>query len=148
LGWKEEKVCMEAGIPLLLEPSIKAALDIDWSDNELKDEAIKSLTEQLDALRGWLEKRLPEELKKPPLKEHIKTLQQIRAQDLEPDPNGGGERIREGVAEERRISVEDPQMRHGRKNKNKLINGYKQHIAADLDRELVLAAAVTPRQST
>jgi len=144
LGWKEQRVCAEAGIPLLLAPSIKAALDIDWSDEEQKDGAIKLLTKQLDALQSWLEKRLAEELKKPPLKEHVATLEQIRNQDLEPDPKGGGERIREGVAHERRVSIEDPEMRHGRKNKNKLINGYKQHVAADLDRELILAAAVTP----
>ena len=144
LGWKEEKVCTEAGIPLLLEPSIKAALDIDWTNDKQKDDAIKVLTEQLDSLHGWLEKRLPEEMKNPPLKEHVATLEQLRSQDLEPDPNGGGERIREGVAKERRVSVEDPEMRHGRKNKNKLFNGYKQHVAADLDRNLILAAAVTP----
>jgi hypothetical protein len=144
LKWDEEKVCTEAGIPLLLEPSIKAALDIDWTDEERRSEALKLLTEQLDSLQSWLAKRLPEEIGKPPLKEHVATLEQIRKQDLEPDPGGGGERIREGVAKERRVSIEDPQMRHGRKNKNKLFNGYKQHIAGDLDRELVLAAAVTP----
>lgn len=144
LGWKEQRVCTEAGIPLLLASSIKAALDIDWSDEEQKNGAIKLLTEQLDALHSWLEKRLTEELKKPPLQEHVATLEQIRNQDLEPDPKGGGERIRPSVAHERRVSIEDPEMRHGRKNKNKLINGYKQHIAADLDRELILAAAVTP----
>src|SRR5690606_7663153 len=38
LGWKEERVCTAAGIPLLNEPSIKAALDIDWTDAEQKDE--------------------------------------------------------------------------------------------------------------
>ncbi len=144
LGWKEQRVCAEAGIPLLLEPSIKAALDIDWSDDQQKNEAIKLLTEQLESLQSWLEMRLAEELKKPPLMEHVATLEQIRNQDLEPDPKGGGERIREGVAHERRVSIEDPEMRHGRKNKNKLINGYKQHVAADLDRKLILAAAVTP----
>lgn len=32
LGWKPEKVCREAGIPLLLETSVKKALDIDWND--------------------------------------------------------------------------------------------------------------------
>jgi Transposase DDE domain len=144
LKWEERRVCKEAEIPLLLKPSIKAALDIDWTDDEQKGEAIKVLTEQLDSLQSWLEKRLPEELIKPPLKEHVATLGQIRKQDLEPDPGGGGHRIREGVAPERRVSLEDPQMRHGRKNKNKLINGYKQHIAGDLDRELILAAAVTP----
>jgi len=144
LGWNEERVCTTAGIPLLNEPSIKAALDIDWTDAEQKDEAIKTLTSQLDSLQGWLETQLPEELKKPPLKEHLETLEQLRKQDLEPDPKGGGERIREGVAKERRVSVEDPEMRHGRKNKNKLFNGYKQHIAADLDSDLILSAAVTP----
>ncbi len=144
LSWKEEKVCTEAGIPLLLEPSIKAGLDVDWSDDEQKDEAIKLLTQQLNSLQRWLEQRLPQELSKPPLRERVATLEQIRKQDLEPDPNGGGERIREGVAEERRVSIEDPEMRHGRKNKNKLFNGYKQHVAGDLDRELILSAAVTP----
>jgi hypothetical protein len=35
-------------------------------------------------------------------------------------------------------------MRHGRKSKSKRFDGYKQHLAADLDRDLILAAAVTP----
>ena len=144
LGWEEERLCTEAGIPLLLAKSVKAALDIDWSDAGQKDEAIKTLTAQLDSLQRWLEKKLPEELKKPPLKEHVATLEQIRTQDLEPDPDGGGQRIREGVAEDRRISIEDREMRHGRKSKSKLFNGYKQHVAADLDRRLILAAAITP----
>lgn len=144
LGVKEDKVCTLAGIPLLLEPSIKAALDIDWNNEEQKNEAITTLATQLDSLQNWLEKRLPRESSEPPLKGHLDTMAQIRKQDLEPDPDGGGVRIREGVAEERRISIEDPEMRHGRKSKHKLINGYKQHIAADLDRELIFSAAITP----
>src|SRR5262245_59568592 len=35
-------------------------------------------------------------------------------------------------------------MRHGRKSKTKLFNGYKRHIATDLDEGLVLACAVLP----
>jgi hypothetical protein len=38
------------------------------------------------------------------------------------------------VAAERRVSIEDPEMRHGRKSKSKRFNGYKRHIATDLDR--------------
>ena len=53
-------------------------------------------------------------------------------------------RIRHGVAAERRVSVEDGDMRHGRKSKSKRFNGYKRHIAADLDTELILARAITP----
>ena len=77
-------------------------------------------------------------------RQHVETLVQIRTQDLEPDPRGGGPRIREGVAEDRRVSIEDPEMRHGRKSKSKRFNGFKRHIAADVDRGLILACAITP----
>lgn len=65
-------------------------------------------------------------------------------QDLEPDPGGGGVKIREGVALDRRVSVEDREMRHGRKSKLKRFDGYKRHIATDLDTDLILAGAITP----
>ncbi len=84
------------------------------------------------------------ELKKPPLKDELETLAQLMDQDLEPDPGGGGEKIREGVAADRRVSVEDREMRHGRKSKTKRFNGYKRHIATDLDSGLILAGAITP----
>jgi DDE family transposase/transposase-like protein DUF772 len=144
LGWTEEKVCRQAGIPLLVESSIKRALDIDWNDAVEKTEAIKIFARQLDALQAWIARQLPEEMAKPPLKEHVETLVQIRTQDLEPDPQGGGARIRAGVAEDRRISIEDKEMRHGRKSKSKRFNGFKRHIAADVDRGLILACAITP----
>jgi len=35
-------------------------------------------------------------------------------------------------------------MRHGRKSKSRRFNGYKRHIAADLDSDLILACALTP----
>src|SRR6266568_3331580 len=90
LGWTSERVAREAGIPLLLETSVKRALDIEWSDPLAKAGALDTLVEQLDSLDAWLRKRLPEELAEPPLKEHFDTLVQIRTQDLEPDPDGGG----------------------------------------------------------
>src|SRR5437762_1870121 len=144
LGWKEETVCREAGIPLLLESSIKRGLDIDWNDVVEKTAAIKTFTRQLDALQLWLERQCPNEIAKPPLKEQVDALMQIRTQDLEPDPQGGGSRIREGVAEDRRVSIADREMRHGRKSKSKRFNGFKRHIAADADRGLILACAITP----
>jgi hypothetical protein len=45
-------VCVRAGIPLLLESSIKRALDIDWNDAGAKAEAIRTFSRQLDALQG------------------------------------------------------------------------------------------------
>jgi Transposase DDE domain/Transposase domain (DUF772) len=146
LGWTADRVAREAGIPLLLESSVKRALDIEWGEPEAKANALNTLVKQLDDLDAWLRKRLPAQVGKPPLKQHVDTLVQIRTQDLEPDPDGGGgkARIREGVAADRRVSVEDADMRHGRKSKTKLFNGYKRHIATDLDTDLIVACAVTP----
>ena len=144
LGWTAEEVGRQAGIPLLLESSIKRALDIDWNDAVEKADAIKTLTRQLDALQSWIARHLPTAMAQPPLKEQVAALVQIRTQDLEPDPQGGGSRIREGVAEGRRVSIVDQEMRHGRKSKSKRFNGFKRHIAADIDRGLILACAITP----
>ena len=54
--------------------------------------------------------------------------------------------LRQGVAEERRVSIEDPEMGHGRKSKSKSkrFNGYKQHIGTHVDADLALACAVAP----
>lgn len=145
LGWKVERVAKEAGIPVLLEASVKRGLDTEWSDPDAKAGALNTLVRQLDSLDTWLKQNLPDELGKPPLKDHVDTLAQIRSQDLEPDPSGGGgTRIRDGVAAERRVSVEDPDMRHGRKSRSKCFSGYKRHVAMDLDTNLILACAVTP----
>ena len=70
-------------------------------------------------------------------------LKQILGQNTEPDPEGGGLRIIDGVAEDRRVSIEDPDMRHGRKSKSKRFNGFKEHLAVDLGTDIILAAVVT-----
>ena len=146
LKWKEERVCREAGCPLLLASSIKAGLDLDWGDPDDKASAIPLLLEQLTSLEQWVSARLPEEINRPPLDEHLATLHQIIHQDLEPDPEGGGGRmkIKQEVAEDRRISIEDKEMRHGRKTKSQRFDGFKRHLAVDLDTLLVLAVAVLP----
>jgi len=144
LDWTRSDVCVEAGVPVLMESSVKKALDVDWNDPEQKAKALTVLTLELDALQSWLHDNLPAETADPPLKEHVETLEQLRAQDLEPDPKSGGSRIRKGVAPDRRPSIEDAEMRHGRKSKSKLFNGYKRHVAADVDDTLIYAAVAMP----
>lgn len=138
-----EDVCRKAGIPLLLETSIKKALDRDWSDSEQKAEAVDILARQVLSLERWLTNRLAQNINQPPLKDVLKVLRQLMEQDLEPDP-GGGMRIIKGVAKDRRISIKDGEMRHGRKSKSKRIDGYKRHVATDLDSKAIVACAVTP----
>ena len=139
-----EDVCRKAGIPLLLETSTKKALDRDWSDSEQKAEAVDILARQVLNLERWLTTHLAQNIDRPPLKDVQKVLRQLMEQDLEPDPGGGGMRIIDGVAKDRRISVEDGDMRHGRKSKSKRIDGYKRHVATDLGSKAILACAVTP----
>jgi len=141
------QVCRRAGIPVLLEPSIKKGLDCDWSDPNEKQAALDELLRQLESLKAWLSKR-PRVLEEPELGQRLAVLEQIVGQDLEPDPNSPKRkrrlRIREGVAPDRRVSIEDGEMRHGRKSKTKAFNGFKRHIATALDPGIILACAVTP----
>jgi transposase len=49
-----------------------------------------------------------------------------------------------GVAKDRRISIEDGQMRHGRKSRSVRVDGYKRHVLHDLDTGLIHAVGITP----
>lgn len=137
-----DEIAKAIDAPALIASSTKRGLDIDWNDPDQKAGAIKKLAEQIDRLEAWVREQLGDAAKQPPLSEQLATLAELREQDLEPDP-GGGPRIREGVAPDRRISIEDPDMRHGRKSKSQTIKGYKTHLGADLDTNLVVACAVT-----
>jgi hypothetical protein len=136
-------VAERAGAEVLLMPSIKRALDVDWSDEKQKEGAVETLVEQIDGLIRWVKHHVPES-HQAEVAPHLETLQQVRAQDIEQSPSTGAPRIIDGVAHNRRVSIEDAEMRHGRKSKSKRFNGYKQHIAADLDTGLIAACAVTP----
>jgi hypothetical protein len=136
------EICRKAGIPLLLAPSIKAGLDIDWSDPKQKAMAIEVVERQVSSLQRWVERHL-DEVVTAPLRPLIEAITQVHDQDLETSKNGTIE-IRQGVAAERRISIEDAEMRHGRKSKSKRFDGYKEHIARDLDFRAIVACAVTP----
>lgn len=144
LGLEVDEAASHTGVPLITDTSLKAALDIDWDDPQQRKDALARLLEQVRSLTTFLERELAQELAKPPLREQLATLQQILAQDLEPDPEGGGMRVKRGVAKERRISIRDAEMRHGRKNKSTRVDGFKRHLALDVDTTLILAAAITP----
>jgi hypothetical protein len=139
-----EQIAERARTPLLVGTSVKAALDIEWSDPAQKASAIGTLVEQLDRLERWIAHEFGDDAAEPPLAEPLATLRQLREQDLDPEPPDGKPRIRKGTVEDRRVSVEDKDMRHGRKSKTKRFNGYKGHIACDLDTDLIVACGITP----
>jgi IS5 family transposase len=141
LHWRPTTVAERAGTEMLMMPSIKASLDVDWFDPKEKTRAIGMLVEQLDDLEQWIEHHVPEHAQAE-VAPHLATLHQIRTQDLEESAHGP--RIRQGVAHDRRVSIEDAEMRHGRKSSSYAFNGYKRHVVTDLDTDLLVAVAITP----
>jgi hypothetical protein len=142
LDVEEETVISEARLSVLSAASIKTALDIDWDDEEAQRAALERLLDQVSRLEAWVARRAKKEAEKPPLKDALVLLRRVVGQDTEPDPSGGGPRIKEGVAHDRIISLGDVEMRHGRKSRTKRFDGYKRHIA--VANGLILATAVEP----
>lgn len=140
----ESEIIREAGTQLVGKSSIKAALDIDWSDSNQKRGAINTLLKDVEAIRRWLNAQPAYVTENKALKESLSLLETVLNQNIEPDPDGNGSKIIDGVAPDRRISITDSEMRHGRKSSSRTINGYKQHIAIDLDQKLILATSVRP----
>lgn len=64
------------------------------------------------------------------------------AQDIEEEVPGSPKLVK-GVAPNRRISIEDRDMRHRRKSRNQRFDGYKRHVLKDLDLGMVRAVGVT-----
>lgn len=130
---------------LLLESSIKAGLDTDWTDPKQKANAMRRLLAAIESLEKYVREQLADHAAAPPLADQLATIAKLREQDIDPDPpGGGGPAVRDGVAADRTISLKDPEMRHGRKSKSRTFNGFKSHIATDLDEGIVLGCAVVP----
>lgn len=141
-GVDEVVVIEGADLTVLEGPSFKAALDVDWSDADERHEALQRLVAEAERLEAWVMHQMKDDATKPPVSDALTLLRRVVEQDLEPDPDGGGDRIRDGVAEDRVISVGDPDMRHGRKSKSKTINGFKRHIV--IANRIILGTAVEP----
>lgn len=144
-GIEPDDLAEEIDVALLLESSIKAALDVDWSNPKQKAQAMQRLLGAIDSLELFVREELADRAGKPPIADHLATIARLREQNIDPEPpEGGGSRVRDGVAADRTISLSDPEMRHGRKSKSRTFNGYKSHLATDLDDDLVMACSVLP----
>ena len=136
-------VAEEAGASLVAGPSLKAALDLDWDAPSAQQHALTLILDALSAVEHWLETQPEQAAAVPQVAASIAVAQQVCTQDLSTAPNGTPV-LRHGVAAERRISVEDAEMRHGRKSRSLLVDGYKRHVLRDLDSQLIVAVGVTP----
>jgi hypothetical protein len=138
-----QQILDEAKLTLLGSSSIKAALDINWDEPSERAAALGRLLDEVRAVEAWVARRSDEVAHDLPLQRALELLRKVIEQDIEPDPAGGGSRIRRGVAHERVPSVGDPEMRHGRKSKSHLFNGFKRHVM-QVQSEIIVGAMVLP----
>src|SRR3984893_18072086 len=119
-------VAAQAGVPALAASSLKAALDADWDNGAARDAALARVLGFLDQVEAFVAGYAGEDT----AAAAVSVARQVRDQDV--DLTGPAPALRRGVARDRRISVEDRQMRHGRKSRSVLFNGYKRHVLRDL----------------
>jgi hypothetical protein len=114
----------------------------DYDDPAAREELVGALAKDAHALLAALEGR---ELG-PVLAQAAELLAGVTGQDLEQDP-AGVFKIARRVAPDRVISTVDPDARHGHKTSARGFDGYKGHIAADPDSEIITATQATAGNS-
>jgi Transposase DDE domain/Transposase domain (DUF772) len=135
-------VATEAGAPILGGPSLKAALDLDWDDPAERARALVAVLDALGAVERYLDGLAEAGATAPASLDARDAARQVREQDVERTA-AGAPTVRRGVARERRISIEDAEMRHGRKSRSHRVDGYKRHVLRDLDAGLIRAVGIT-----
>ena len=128
---------------LLVGPRLKAALALDGDEATAPQHALTLIRDALSAMAHGLDAQpLPQE---PPARAMARLA--VAQQGVGPRPHHDACRpptLRHGGAVERRRRVEDAEMRHGRKRRSLLVEGYKRHGLRDLAACLRVAVGVTP----
>jgi hypothetical protein len=134
-------IAVEAEAGIVGGTSLKAALDLDWDDPSARGQALVLVLGALEAVERWLESN-PVGGEESGVRESLAVAHQVRRQDVELAADKPPT-LRRKVAKDRRIAIEDHEMRHGRKSKHQRIDGYKRHVLRDLDSGLVRSVGVT-----
>ncbi len=136
------EVGKEAGAEVVCGTSLKAALDRDWDQQLQKDEALTLILQVLHTVDAWVQ-QLSDPEDKAVADPVLAIAKQVGEQDVQTSEEGKVSLVK-GVAKDRRISVEDSEMRHGRKSRSVRVDGYKRHVLHDLDTGLIRAVGITP----
>jgi Transposase domain (DUF772)/Transposase DDE domain len=121
---------------------------IDWDDPQAKDALVSALVSDANAVVAALEDRELDER----AASALALLALVAGQDVEPaegsDGTDGRWRIARKVAEDRVISVNDPDARHTRKSPEARRDGYRAHVAADPETGIITDEKLTRAAGT
>jgi hypothetical protein len=139
VGW-----AIAHGLTRYVGTSLKGEAEIDWEDAAARQTFLTEVVADADRLLE-LARRVREETAldaaaRQDVSDAARLLGQILLQDVE--RTGDGASIKEGVAQDRVVSVHDPEMRHGRKSATKRFDGHKAAVAVDPDSQLITAVTV------
>lgn len=140
-----ERFACEHDFRRYTEPSFKGSVTIDWDNETERQVVLQALVADCDRAlalaRSVLAQYPADSDQANQVVEATELLSKILAQDVQRTPSGEATLI-DGVAEDRLVSVHDPQMRHGRKSATQRFDGYKASVAVDVESQLVTAVDV------
>jgi hypothetical protein len=140
-GSKPLATATKYGVEELFRRSTKATAEIDWSSPEARRGFLQCLVEKAEELMALVDEREAWGTS-PSVVEAVTIVRKIIFQDIERDEHGKIS-LRQGVAEDRLISVHDPEMRRGHKTQSEPFEGFKFHHTVDIEHGFVLATDVT-----
>ncbi|OPX89640.1 MAG: Transposase DDE domain protein [Pelotomaculum sp. PtaB.Bin104] len=125
--------------PLNLDYQSKNKPKINWEDPAERNKLLNELCQ--DALQIV---EIVDELKLTKQEQELRDiLATVAIQDIEQQKDDTV-KIKQGVAKDRIISTNDPEMRHGRKSSARKFDGYKTHTAMETDNNFITEIEVTP----
>jgi len=137
-----------AGLELVGPRSRHAALDRAWGAPTARESAWRVGREEGERWHRGLEPP-PRSAPEPPMPARLETRDQLVAPDTAPDPEGGPDarRLKQHVAPDRRLAMEDAARRHGRTSRANTCNGGPEHWALDVDSTVTRAPRLSRRRS-
>ena len=134
------------GYERYLGSSIKGESAIDWSDKKARAGLLATIVADADRLlevARQAQEALPEgSPERQGIVAAAELLGQLLLQDVERTGDGIG--LKDGVSRDRRMSVHDPEMRHGHKSSSRRFDGHKAAIMVDTDTQLITEVEVLP----
>jgi transposase len=135
---------IEQGYERYMASSIKGVAQVDWDNEVSRTEFLTGIVTDADRLLGQADKALASleegEVGRERIQGAAELIRQLISQDVE--RHEGRVTLKEGVARDRVVSVQDPEMRHGRKSSSRRFDGHKAAIAVDAESQLITAVEI------